>query len=75
MGEIVAVGVARERYAARDAEELVRIEYDLLPAVGDPEEALRTQLEEWEARLATLEGESIGWRVPGSESECTSPGR
>lgn len=40
VGEPVAVVVASDRYAARDAAELVEVEYDALPAVMDPEKAL-----------------------------------
>jgi carbon-monoxide dehydrogenase large subunit len=40
VGEPVAVVVASDRYAARDAAELVEVEYDALPAVMDPERAL-----------------------------------
>ena len=41
VGEPVAVAVARDRYAAEDAAEAVRVDYTPLPAVVDPEEALR----------------------------------
>ena len=41
VGEVVAVVVARERSSARDAEELVRVDYEIMPAAGDPEDALR----------------------------------
>lgn len=41
VGEPVAVVVARDRYVAEDAAEAVRVEYAPLPAVVDPEEALR----------------------------------
>ena len=34
-GEVVAVVVAGDRYEAEDAAELVRVEYDLLPAVTE----------------------------------------
>src|SRR5919201_42050 len=40
VGEPVAVVVARDRYVAEDAAELVRVEYEPLPAVTDPERAL-----------------------------------
>ena len=40
VGEPVAVVVATERYAARDAAELVEVDYEPLPAVVDPERAL-----------------------------------
>ena len=41
MGEIVAMVVARERLESRDAEELVRVDYEILPSVGEPEDAMR----------------------------------
>ena len=41
VGEVVAVVVARDRHAARDAEELVSVDYEIMPAAGDPEDALR----------------------------------
>lgn len=41
VGEPVAVVVARNRYLAEDAAELVEVSYEPLPAVVDPEEAQR----------------------------------
>ncbi|MBI1736902.1 MAG: xanthine dehydrogenase family protein molybdopterin-binding subunit [Candidatus Rokubacteria bacterium] len=40
VGEPVAVVVARNRYTAEDAAELVQVDYEPLPAVVDPERAL-----------------------------------
>jgi len=40
VGHPVAVAVARDRAAARDALDLIEVEYDPLPAVTDPEKAL-----------------------------------
>lgn len=40
VGEPVAVVVAEDLYTARDAAELVQVEYEPLPAVVDPEKAL-----------------------------------
>lgn len=40
VGEPVAVIAATDRYAARDALDLVEVEYDSLPAVTDPEKAI-----------------------------------
>ena len=52
VGEPVAVVVATDRYAARDALELIAVEYDPLPAVVDMEKALEPGApvvhEEWE---------------------------
>jgi carbon-monoxide dehydrogenase large subunit len=39
-GEPVAVVVARDRYVARDAVDAITVQYDILPAVVDPEAAL-----------------------------------
>ena len=39
-GEVVAVIVASDRYTARDAEDLVKVDYEVLPAVSDPEDSL-----------------------------------
>jgi len=41
VGEPVAVVVARDRYVAEDALELIRVEYQPLPAVVDPTDALQ----------------------------------
>jgi carbon-monoxide dehydrogenase large subunit len=40
VGHPVAVVVATDRYIARDAADLVEVDYDVLPAVADPEKAL-----------------------------------
>jgi 2-furoyl-CoA dehydrogenase large subunit len=40
VGEPVAVVVARDRYLAEDAAETVGVDYEVLPAVVDPEKAL-----------------------------------
>src|ERR1051326_5593993 len=39
-GHPVAVVVAADRYVAQDAAELVEVDYDVLPAVTDPEKAI-----------------------------------
>jgi 2-furoyl-CoA dehydrogenase large subunit len=43
VGEPVAVVVAPDRYTAEDAAERVKVRYDLLPAVVDPERALEPE--------------------------------
>jgi carbon-monoxide dehydrogenase large subunit len=43
VGEAVAVVIASDRYTARDAAEAIGVEYDLLPAVVDPELAMKGQ--------------------------------
>lgn len=40
VGEGVAVVVAEDRYAARDALDLIHVDYEPLPVVSDPEKAL-----------------------------------
>src|SRR5579864_4466881 len=40
VGHPVAVVVANDRYIARDAADLVEVDYQTLPAVADPEKAL-----------------------------------
>ena len=40
VGHPVAVVVATDRYLARDAADLVEVDYEALPAVADPEKAL-----------------------------------
>lgn len=39
-GDAVAVVVARDKYVAQDAADLIEVEYEDLPYVGDPEKAL-----------------------------------
>src|SRR6478735_12461056 len=43
VGEAVAIIVAESRYLAEDAAELVTVDIEPLPAIVDPEEALRPQ--------------------------------
>src|SRR2546423_9175005 len=43
VGEAIAVVIADTRYIAEDAVDLVNVEYDALPAVVDPEAALRAK--------------------------------
>jgi CO/xanthine dehydrogenase Mo-binding subunit len=42
VGEAVAVAVAESRYIAEDALELIAVEYEDLPVVVDPEQAIRS---------------------------------
>ena len=59
VGEIVAIIVARDRYATRDVAELVRVDYEVLPAVGDPVEAL---LPDAPRVHDGLSNEALAWR-------------
>jgi len=66
VGEAVAVVVATDRYAARDAVDLIAVEYDPLPVAVDAEQALQPGAtilhEEWSDNLAftmTLPGGDV----------------
>jgi len=66
VGEAIAVIVAADRYKARDAVDLVEVDYDPLEAVTDPEKALRKGSpvihERWKDNVAftwALEGGDI----------------
>jgi carbon-monoxide dehydrogenase large subunit len=56
MGEGVAAVVAEDRYTARDALDLIEVEYEPLPVVSDPEKALTASSPlihpEWNENLA-----------------------
>jgi carbon-monoxide dehydrogenase large subunit len=56
MGEGVAAVVAEDRYTARDALDLIEVEYEPLPVVSDPEKALAASSPlihpEWNDNLA-----------------------
>lgn len=56
VGDPVAVVIAEDPYTAADAAELVFVDYEVLPAITDPEAALRDDApvlhEEWEDNLA-----------------------
>lgn len=56
VGHPVAVIVAKDRYVARDAVELVEVDYDPLPAVSDPEKALQKDSPLTHPELGTNEG-------------------
>ena len=43
VGDPVAVVVARDRYVARDAADAIVVDYEVLPAVVDPEKAMKGQ--------------------------------
>ena len=55
VGEPVALVLARSRYEAEDVAELVRVQYDPLPVVIDPEESLANGdvrlYEEWDSNV------------------------
>src|SRR6266404_5710308 len=62
VGEPVAVVVARDRYLAEDAAELVEVEYEPLPAVIDPEKALEPDAPVLHDKVGTnLAGVPVKW--------------
>ena len=64
VGEPVAVVVATDRYAARDAADALDIDYAPLPAVVDPEKALEPEAtilhEQWPDNIANRWGSESG---------------
>ncbi len=60
VGEGVAAVVATDRYVARDALELIEVEYEPLPAVVDPEKAM----EPGAPVLHEEFGDNIAYRLP-----------
>ncbi|MFQ5692836.1 MAG: xanthine dehydrogenase family protein molybdopterin-binding subunit, partial [Nitrospinota bacterium] len=72
VGEPIAAVVAADRYASQDGADRVRVEYDPLPAVVDPEKALEPGApkvhEDFEDNLA------FTWGVPGEGVEAALKG-
>lgn len=64
VGDPVALIIAASRYAAEDAADLVDIDYEALPAVVDPEQALRDRTtlvhEEWGDNVLCHTDYSVG---------------
>jgi carbon-monoxide dehydrogenase large subunit len=65
VGDAVAVVVAEDRYAARDAAELVHVEYEPLPAVVNAEEAARAGAPQLHAEAP--HNIAFRWRVAGGD--------
>ncbi|MBI4583348.1 MAG: xanthine dehydrogenase family protein molybdopterin-binding subunit [Planctomycetes bacterium] len=65
VGEPAAAVVAESRYAARDAVDLIRVEYEPLPAVVDPEKALAPDAPKVHKELA--DNLSFSWEVKGGD--------
>lgn len=65
VGEPVAVVVAQDRYIARDAIDLINVDYDPLPAVSDPEKALEKDSpvihQQWSDNIA------FTWKLEGGD--------
>jgi carbon-monoxide dehydrogenase large subunit len=69
VGEPVAVVVATDRYAARDALELLAVDYDPLPAVVDAEKALES------GATVVMRNGTITWPTPSKWPQETSTRR
>jgi carbon-monoxide dehydrogenase large subunit len=67
-GEAVAVVIASDRYAADDGAQLVRVDYDPLPAVMDPEKAMQPG----GPLVRSGRPDNIGWDVsfPGGDIDA-----
>ncbi|MFQ5776687.1 MAG: xanthine dehydrogenase family protein molybdopterin-binding subunit [Terriglobia bacterium] len=61
VGEPVAVVVADDRYRARDVADLIEVDYDTLPAVTDPEEALEKDAPRVHERFA--DNRACVWKI------------
>jgi aerobic carbon-monoxide dehydrogenase large subunit len=61
VGQPVAIVVAQNRYLARDAVALIRVDYEPLPPVLDPLAALQTEATPIHAALGSNVG--CGWRM------------
>jgi len=66
VGEPVAAVVTEERYQGPDAAELVFVDYDPLPALVDPERALRG-----ETVLHEEAGDNVAFRLPSGSHTVT----
>ena len=67
-GHPVAVVVARDRYLAADAADRIEVDYDVLPAVADPEKALSARAAATSIRLSRKPTSSSGSASPASVS-------
>ncbi len=63
VGEPVAVAVARDRYLAEDALDLIEVEYEPLPVLADPEAALRPEAP---ALAPELQAPALGEGLPAN---------
>lgn len=68
VGDAVAVVVAEDRYAARDAADLVHVEYETLPAVVNAEEAARPGAPQLHAEAP--QNVAFRWKVAGGDVEA-----
>jgi len=69
VGHPVAVVVAKNRYAARDALDLIEVDYDPLPVVTDPERALDKESPLTHPELGT--NRAFTWTLANGNLEAT----
>ena len=68
VGDIVAVVVAEDRYAAEDALELIEVDYEPLPAVTDPEAAAADGAPQLHEEI--LGNQAFHWTVAGGDIDA-----
>ncbi len=68
VGHPVAVVVAADRYAARDALDLIAVDYDPLPVVSDPEKAIEKNSPLAHPDLGT--NVAFTWKLDGGDMEA-----
>ena len=68
VGHPVAAIIATDRYIARDAVELIEVDYDPLPAVSDPEKALQKDSPLTHPELGTNQG--FTWSLANGNLEA-----
>ena len=68
VGDIVAVVVAEDAYQAHDALELVEVDYEALPSVTDPEEAVKPGAPQLHADVPR--NEAFHWVVAGGDVDA-----
>ena len=68
VGDIVAVVVAENRYAAEDALELIEVDYEALPAVTNPEAAAQAGAPQLHEEIAG--NQAFHWVVAGGDIDA-----
>ena len=68
VGDLVAVLVAEDRYAAEDALELIEVEYEPLPAVIDPEQAAKDGAPQLHDEIPR--NQAFHWTVAGGDIDA-----
>ena len=68
VGDLVAVVVAEDRYAAEDALELIEVDYEPLPAVIDPEQAAKDGAPQLHDEIPR--NQAFHWTVAGGDIDA-----